>query len=199
VAGDSRNRMLDSAVELFREHGYSGTGFRQVVAHSGAPRGSIYHHFPQGKAQLGVEALELAGDRIEAVFRQGAIEGDDFASAFEWVWSWWTGYVVGSDFEAGCPVAAVAAESHPDTPQLRDATNAVFERWQASIAAGLQVSGVSEDDARGLAALIIAAQEGATLLARAKSSPEPLERVGESLAALLRDRVAKATASAPPA
>jgi AcrR family transcriptional regulator len=198
VARDSRNRMLDSAIELFREHGYNGTGFRQVVAHSGAPRGSIYHHFPQGKVQLGVEALELAGDRIEAVFRQGAVEGDDFVSAFEWVWSWWTGYVVGTDFEAGCPVAAVAAESHPEAPQLRDATNAVFERWQVSIAAGLQASGVSEADARGLAALIIAAQEGATLLARARRSPEPLERVGRSLAALLGDRLAKAASSPTP-
>ena len=49
---DSRTRMIASAAELFREQGYSATGFRDVVEHSGAPRGSIYHHFPGGKAQL---------------------------------------------------------------------------------------------------------------------------------------------------
>jgi AcrR family transcriptional regulator len=197
MARGSRERMLDSAIELFRQHGYKGTGFREVVAHSQAPRGSIYHHFPQGKAQLGVEALELAGDRIEAVFRQGAREGEDFVAGFEWVWEWWTGYVVGDDFDAGCPVAGVAAESHPDAPQLRQAARAVFERWQGLIAAGLQISGLSTEEARGLAALIIAAQEGATLMARAAHSPEPLERVGESLAALLRDRIAKGTSPEP--
>ncbi|WP_203217549.1 helix-turn-helix domain-containing protein [Nocardia arthritidis] len=53
--------MVLSAVQLFREHGYSGTGFRDVIAHSGAPRGSIYHHFPGGKAQLGQEAARAWG------------------------------------------------------------------------------------------------------------------------------------------
>ena len=187
---DSRDRMLDSAIELFRQHGYNGTGFRDVVAHGNAPRGSIYHHFPDGKVQLATEALQLAGDRMEAVFRQGAQEGDDFVSGFEWVWDWWTGYVVGSDFEAGCPVAGVAAESHPDAPQLRATADAVFEGWQRSISAGLQFSGVGAEEADGLAALIISAQEGATLMARASGSPEPLERTGRALSALLRHRLA---------
>lgn len=191
MARDTRERMLDSAIELFRRDGYTGTGFRDVVAHGGAPRGSIYHHFPEGKVQLGVEALELAGDRIEAVFRQGAREGSDFVSGFEWVWSWWTGYVVGDDFEAGCPVGGVAIESHPDAPELRAATDRVFRRWEDSVARGLRFFGVPDDEAFSLASLIIAAQEGATILARASRSPEPLERVGACLADLLRRRLAE--------
>ena len=189
--------MLDSAIELFRQHGYNGTGFRDVVAHGNAPRGSIYHHFPEGKAQLAVEAVKLAGDRMEAVFRQGAREGADFVSGFEWVWSWWTGYVAGSDFEAGCPVAGVAIESHPEAPTVADAANEVFQRWVKSIAVGLQISGVDADEAERLGALVIAAQEGATLMARAARSPEPLERVGESLAALLRQRLGQSETPAP--
>lgn len=181
--------MLDSAIELFRQHGYNGTGFRDVVAHGGAPRGSIYHHFPEGKAQLAVEALELAGERIDAVFRQGAEEGADFVAGFEWVWSWWVGYVVGSDFDAGCPIAGVAMESHPEAPEVTEAADGVFRRWVNSIAMGLQISGLGADEAKGVAALIIAAQEGATLMARAARSPEPLERVGEALAAMLRQRL----------
>lgn len=181
--------MLDSAIELFRQHGYKGTGFRDVVTHGNAPRGSIYHHFPEGKAQLAVEALKLAGDRIEAVFRQGAREGTDFVSGFEWVWSWWTAYVAGSDFDAGCPIAGVAMESHPEAPEVTDAANDVFERWVENVAAGLQTSGVSPEEADRLAALIISAQEGATLMARVARSPEPLDRVGEALAALLRQRL----------
>ena len=195
MASDSRNRMLDSAIELFRQHGYNGTGFRDVVAHGAAPRGSIYHHFPGGKAQLAVEAVTLAGDRMEAVFRQGAREGDDFVSGFEWVWSWWTGYVVGDDFDAGCPVAGVAIESHPEAPQVSEAANEVFQRWVGNIAMGLQISGVEAAEAERLGALIIAAQEGATLMARASRSPEPLERVGEILAALLRERLAQIQAT----
>ena len=61
---DTRTRMIVSATELFREHGYSGTGFRDVVEHSGAPRGSIYHHFPGGKAELAEEAVRMASDVV---------------------------------------------------------------------------------------------------------------------------------------
>lgn len=189
MARDSRAKMVDSAIELFRQHGYNGTGMRDVVAHSGAPWGSLHHYFPGGKAQLGIEALELAGERIEAVFRQGAQDGEDFVAAFEWVWSWWISYVAATDFQAGCPVAAVAAESHPDAPRLAAAAAGVFERWQSSIAIGLQIAGVDKEESGNLAALVIAAQEGATLLSRASRSPEPLERVGRALASLLRTRL----------
>ena len=60
MAAGTRERMVFSAMQLFRRHGYNGTGFREVVAHSRTPRGSIYHHFPEGKAELGVDALDLA-------------------------------------------------------------------------------------------------------------------------------------------
>src|SRR5690242_20447853 len=57
VASDSRERMVRAAVELFRERGYAATSFGDVLARSGAPRGSIYHHFPGGKEELAAEAL----------------------------------------------------------------------------------------------------------------------------------------------
>ena len=62
---DSRERMLGSAVQLLREQGYTGTGFRDLIDHSGAPRGSIYHHFQGGKTQLAEEATRWAGDFIK--------------------------------------------------------------------------------------------------------------------------------------
>jgi AcrR family transcriptional regulator len=192
MASNARERMVDSALELFRQHGYNGTSLRDVVAHSGGPWGSLHHYFPEGKAQLGVEAVEVAGDAIEAVFRQSTNEGGDFVEAFEWTWSWWTGYVVGDDFVAGCPVAGVALEAHTNSPRLAIAADRVFERWQSFVATGLQISGLDQDEAKDLAALIIAAQEGATLMARAARSPEPLERAGASLTRLMRDRLAKA-------
>src|SRR5688572_33420325 len=61
---DSRQRMLESAAILFRERGVHGTSFSDVLAHSAAPRGSIYHHFPGGKAQLAEEATRYAAEFI---------------------------------------------------------------------------------------------------------------------------------------
>jgi AcrR family transcriptional regulator len=188
TVSDSRQQMLDTAVDLFRRHGYNGTGFRQVVAESGAPRGSMYHHFPGGKAQLGIEAVTLAGAFINDLFIAEARKADDFVTAFENVWSWWINFVEDSEF-AGCPILAVAAESHPEAPGLTAAAEAVFARWQATMKMGLERSGLSAEEAEDFALLILSALEGATVLSRASGNREALARVGRTLATILRDRI----------
>jgi AcrR family transcriptional regulator len=57
----TRERILYSAAELFRRQGYAATGLKQVVAAANAPFGSLYHHFPGGKEQLGDEVLRAGG------------------------------------------------------------------------------------------------------------------------------------------
>jgi TetR/AcrR family transcriptional repressor of lmrAB and yxaGH operons len=61
LPSDSRRKMIESAVTLLALHGLAGTAFRGVVERSGAPRGSIYHHFPNGKDQLLEAAIEVGG------------------------------------------------------------------------------------------------------------------------------------------
>ena len=54
---DTRQRMLDTAAELFHTQGYHATGLNQLISVGGAPKGSLYFHFPGGKEQLAAEAL----------------------------------------------------------------------------------------------------------------------------------------------
>ena len=61
---DTRRKMILSQALLQRERGVAGTALPDVLEHSGAPRGSIYHHFPQGRTQLAEEATEWAADFI---------------------------------------------------------------------------------------------------------------------------------------
>src|SRR5256885_9676047 len=99
----SRDRMVRSAALLFREHGYSGTGFRDVIAHSGAPRGSIYHHFPGGKVQLAVEAVGYAGEFVAAGCETATRDGDPIAAVYAFV-GWWRRGLGKSGHQAGGPV-----------------------------------------------------------------------------------------------
>src|SRR3954470_2455016 len=62
--GETRERLLRTAATLFRSQGYHGTGLNQVLAEGGAPKGSLYFHFPGGKEQLAVEAVELGGRQV---------------------------------------------------------------------------------------------------------------------------------------
>ncbi len=47
-----RARMIDGATQILARRGLRGTAFSEVIALAGASRGSIYHHFPGGKAEL---------------------------------------------------------------------------------------------------------------------------------------------------
>jgi AcrR family transcriptional regulator len=189
MTSDSRERMVRSAVYLFREHGYTGTGFRDVIAHSGAPRGSIYHHFPGGKVQLAEEAIRYAGDFIGKGVDAAVQEHDPVGTVHVFV-NWWRRILEKSDFRAGCPIVAITIESHQDAPQLAAAATAVFERWQQALSTGLQTAGVTKDRSTRLATLIVAAVEGATILCRARRETAPLDDVVTELETLIRSALA---------
>src|SRR5712672_2190580 len=59
-----RRPIVDAAVTLFRRQGYAGTGLNDIVDASDAPKGSLYHYFPAGKASIAVAAVEEAGRRV---------------------------------------------------------------------------------------------------------------------------------------
>ena len=131
--------MIESAALLFREQGYSGTGFRDVIEHSGAPRGSIYHHFPGGKAELAAETVRYAGDVVATRVARTAGDGDPAAALHAYL-DWWVRTLEGTDFRAGCPVVAVAVEAQAE-PAVTAAAAEAFERWETMFAASLREAG----------------------------------------------------------
>src|SRR6204780_431956 len=58
---DTRERIVGASAELMRLQGYNATGIKQIIAAAQAPFGSVYHHFPGGKEQLGAEAIRASG------------------------------------------------------------------------------------------------------------------------------------------
>src|ERR1700754_196706 len=187
ITSDSRERMIESAALLFREHGYSGTGFRDVIEHSGAPRGSIYHHFPGGKEQLAADTVEWASGVIERRLERAAHNGDPIVALGMFV-DGWREILEDSNFRAGCPVVAVAAEADAGATATAAAA-AAFARWQDVIAHTLIDAGVGRTDARRLATLVVAAIEGAILLCRARQDIRPLRDVHRALEATLRTAI----------
>jgi AcrR family transcriptional regulator len=186
MRSDARQKMIDSAVLLFRERGIDGTAFSDVLAHSGAPRGSIYHHFPEGKAQLAREATERAGELMAGLFeRQLTAAGP--AAAIDAFVAFWRTTLTSSDFEAGCPIAAAAVAGH-DTPGARDAAGVAFARFQELCAADLVARGVEPERAASVAALVVSAVEGAVILCRAQRSLEPLERTAAEISRMIGER-----------
>ena len=77
---DARARMIQSQALLQRERGVAGTALPDVIEHSGAPRGSIYHHFPNGRAELAEEATQFASDWITRNLERSLASGDVLAA-----------------------------------------------------------------------------------------------------------------------
>ncbi|MGW0553623.1 TetR/AcrR family transcriptional regulator [Streptomyces sp. NPDC002926] len=188
---DSRERMVVSAAELLRHNGAGATSIDRVLAHSGAPRGSVYHHFPGGRSQLIDEAVALAGDFIAGLIETAA-QADDPLKATDAFFALWRDLLVDSDFRAGCPIVAVAVETNDDAPQLARSAAAVFARWKGALAALFIRHGLPEERSMRLAAFIIAAVEGAVIMCRAERSAAPLEaaagEIHDLLVHALRDR-----------
>lgn len=174
-----REAMLDSAIVLFRERGVAATSLRDVVAHSGAPRGSIYHHFPGGKEQLAREATQRAGGFISGLITR-LVEADDTGALVDLLVDHWSGVLLGSDFAATCPIAA-AALAPDDTASARDAAGVAFGQWEGLLAGTLRERGTSPAEAADRAALVVAAIEGALLVSRARRTDAPLRAVGREL------------------
>jgi AcrR family transcriptional regulator len=187
---DARQKMIESAAVLFRERGVHGTSFADVVQHSGAPRGSIYHHFQGGKAQLAEEATRWAGEFIVAG-AVAAVQDDDPAGAIETFRRQWTAILRRSDFRAGCVIVAAALEGDREPP-AREAAGQAFAAWEKVLAGALRRRDVPTARAASIATLVISAIEGAIVLARAQRTTRPLERVTAELQGVIAAALAEA-------
>lgn len=184
--GSTRRAMLVTAVDVLRERGAAGVTIDEVLARSGAPRGSVYYHFPQGRSQLLIEALDYAGNSITDVIEAAADRGG-LALVRQFV-AFWERALSGSDYTAGCPVMAAAISATEDDSILAVAAGEIFARWRDALSQTFHNDGFDAADAGSLAVMCIAALEGAVALCRSAGNAEPLHQVGGQLEFLIKSR-----------
>ncbi|MEE1820254.1 TetR/AcrR family transcriptional regulator [Streptomyces sp. SP18ES09] len=178
-------RLAESMLELIQRHGYSGTGLNTVVEHAGAPKGSLYFHFPQGKEALGEKAVELAAARFGALVADSARESATPADVLRRVVDELAGMLDDSGFELGCPVSVVTLEMGARSDRLRDACAQAFESWISPVSDLLVAHGHPRPAARGLATALVSLVEGAVIVSRAQRSTEPLRCAARTISTLL--------------
>ena len=160
-----------------------------MLAQSAAPRGSLYFHFPGGKEELvreGVRAGALSADRW---LRASLAEGGSAAGAVERFLARHGEQLAESDFEAGCPVAAVALDVGGTSERLRTACDWALTGWVTLLAERLRAEGRPPEEAESLALTVVAGLEGSLVLCRARRSLDPLQAVAGQLRRLLEPPV----------
>jgi TetR/AcrR family transcriptional regulator, lmrAB and yxaGH operons repressor len=183
---ETRQRMIETAVRLFQRDGYHGTSWRRLVQEAGTPWGSIHHHFPGGKEELGVAAVETGSDAVAALIGHCFEASDSAADAVSRWFEVSAELMVASGFTSACPVASVAMEMVPQSNVLGAASRRALERWEAAVADGLEASGVRPPRSRELAPLLVVLLEGSLVSARLHETREPIAAAAAHAAELVR-------------
>jgi len=188
----TRQRIVEAGADLLRVKGYTGTGVKEIVAAAEAPFGSLYHHFPGGKEQLGAEVIRWSG----AMYGQlGPLIFDAAPDVVTGVRMFFAGaaeHLEETGWTDACPIATVALEVASTSEPLRLATAEVFTSWIDGLTPRFTTAGLDNARAREMAIAMIAGLEGAFVLARAWRSQEPLHIAGDVAARALEEALATA-------
>ncbi|SDD01874.1 TetR/AcrR family transcriptional regulator, lmrAB and yxaGH operons repressor [Terribacillus halophilus] len=181
----TKELILCTASELFQRQGYHGTGLNQIIEESGAPKGSLYYHFPNGKEEIAVEAIRLMKEHVlEGAARDLAAKGTA-VEAFQYHI-----HKIASEFEKkhqmeGVQIGLIASETAATHEALRNSCQHAYADWQALYTDRLIAFSYDKEMAKELAVTINAMVEGAVILALTSASGSPLYSVAKQLPSLL--------------
>ena len=169
MAKDTRQRIIDAAMELFWLKGYSSTSVADILSRSQVNSGSLYYFFP-GKQDVLIAVLEAYRDGIGPALLDPAWEGVD--DPVERVFALLGSYrraLVETDCTYGCPIGSLALELHEPDPPVRELMAANFSAWVEAVEIQLRSARErfpGDTDFHALAELALSVMEGGVMQAR---------------------------------
>jgi len=182
---EKREDIIQTTCRLMEIQGYHATGLNQILKESEAPKGSLYHYFPEGKEELMEAAILRKGQMVEEQIRNQLEETEDPAEAIHSFVMTLADYVAESEYKQGGPLTTLASEVAGISDRLTDACNQVYQSWEQIFKEKLSARIDSEMQVNRLASLIICSIEGGIILCRTEESPEPMQDIAEELFILI--------------
>jgi TetR/AcrR family transcriptional repressor of lmrAB and yxaGH operons len=182
----TRERLISAMLDALQRRGLHGVGLNELLIQANAPKGVLYHHFPGGKTELAVAAIETAIAKLTVSLEQMTMAQADPVQVLQLWMASAQKRLAKSDFECGCPLATVALESGLQDTAIREALKQGFLVIRTRLTAMLTAAGLTETKATPLAALIVAAYEGALIQSRVAGSVDPMTEVTSSLIQLVQ-------------
>jgi TetR/AcrR family transcriptional repressor of lmrAB and yxaGH operons len=179
----AKDRILRAAIRLFQQRGYHGVGLAEILAEAQAPKGSLYHHFPQGKAQLAIAAIEAIATDYEAAFERLRARGQSAAEIIRRFARAQAHWLTHNEWQQAGLFSVLVQGFVPEAPALHDTLARVYARRHQLLARALDEDGVP--DARGLATLALAALDGGMLQAAAARDARVLRTAADRAARCL--------------
>jgi TetR/AcrR family transcriptional repressor of lmrAB and yxaGH operons len=177
----TREQIIETTSHLLEQQGYYATGLNQIVRESGAPKGSLYYYFPEGKEELTAEAIDRSARQFTTIIETELARYDDPAETIHRFMRGLAEHVEASECRGGAPIATVALETAGRSDRLTAACQLAYSRYENAFAARFVASGFSAERAAQLAILIVAAIEGGIILSRTRRSATPLLAIADDL------------------
>lgn len=175
MTDDTRAKLVRAAAALFREHGYHGTGLAEVLTQAGVPKGSLYHHFPGGKADLAIASARWAGTWLAKQVDESFTRTDTMAAGIEALCA-----AIAELFDrtswTACPISSTLLDGAASDP-FRAAADEIFESWRSVFQKHAMQYGADPQTARLQADKLLFMLEGAWIVARAEGCSEPLLKI----------------------
>lgn len=182
AAASTRHRLLEAAITLMRRSGLSGAGINEIVRESGAPKGSVYYYFPNGKQQIVEEGLAQYSQRVVA-FIDASLSGKRRPG--EKIRALFNAFAIRieqGDFRHSCPVGTVCLDLDAGVESLRPVIANAFGQYMQAIAVHFPFRDRQRE--KSFAGLVLTAIEGAYVRGRADRSGKPFREAGALLAEL---------------
>ncbi len=176
----SRDKLAWTAAKLFQERGFHGVGLAEILKQSGLPKGSLYHHFPNGKTDLALAAAALAHRETSRIIDDAFREAKTYQAGATTLL-----YKLAKLFEimgkhTACPISETLFGG-PDNTVFRAQSADYFEAWIRQIAAHAERLGVAPDEARSHAERLFVSLQGGWVLARAKQDGDVIRNLAKLL------------------
>lgn len=185
MSKDTRTRMIETTARLVQTRGLHGVSLNDILTASGAPRGSLYFHFPGGKEALVLEAMRAGIDEATYLLRECLATADNPAAGVQSFFLAAAGEMKESKYAFGCPVAPIVLDGPGADSELAAACQAAFDEWMEIYRQALIEGGLKPERAGRLARMIVASLEGALIMARSERTTDCITQVGEELATLI--------------
>ncbi len=175
----TRERVIDCALALFQTQGYRGTGLNQIIAESGAPKGSLYHYFPEGKDQLACAAIEQASRVVIFELSRRVVGVTRVSELITRLFDYFVESMEASDFKKGCPIATISLEEAGENERIRAACAQSYQSWLFMLTQAFIALGVAAPERA--ANQLLSSIEGALILSRVRKSSAPLVDMKDAL------------------
>ncbi|GKU25251.1 TetR/AcrR family transcriptional regulator [Clostridium folliculivorans] len=183
---NAKAKFIETSCRLFEMKGYHATGLNEILKESGAPKGSFYYHFPNGKEELALESIKFACDKITKNLKKSL---DRFNNPIEGITANIIGLAEILENEKklrDMSISLLALEIYDTSEILREACEQTFSSIEHIYFEKLTEYGVDKDRAKEIATLILALTEGAIILSLTRKNGEALRTAAKQIGALIK-------------